>query len=64
MGQPAPGSNGELSLPTISLGDVSGQELQTALGTVIHFQRHGVGYTVAGSVRPAVVEQAARGLSR
>ena len=40
----APGSNGELSLPTVSLGSVSGQELQTPLGTVIRFQppRRGV----------------------
>ena len=62
--QQAPGSNGELNLPTVSVGGVSGQELQTALGTVIHFQHHGVGYTVGGSVKPAVAEQAARRLSR
>ncbi len=58
------GSNGELSLPTVSLGGVSGQELQTALGTAIRFQKHGVAYAVAGSVKPVVAEQAARGLSR
>jgi outer membrane lipoprotein-sorting protein len=62
--QRGPGAGGELSLPTVSVGGVSGQELQTALGTVIRFQQRGVAYTLAGSVRSAVAEEAARGLLR
>jgi hypothetical protein len=56
------GPAGELSLPRVSLGAVSADELQTSLGTVIHFQRHGVQYVVAGSVPRGVAEEAARGL--
>jgi hypothetical protein len=62
--QRGPGRGGEFSLPTVSVGGASGQELQTALGTVIRLRQRGVAYTVAGSVRPAVAEQAARGLLR
>jgi outer membrane lipoprotein-sorting protein len=51
-----------LSLPTVSIGGVQGQELETALGTVVRFTRAGVTYTVAGSVPAAVAEAAARGL--
>ncbi|MDX6723698.1 MAG: hypothetical protein QOD73_2102 [Solirubrobacteraceae bacterium] len=51
-----------LSLPKISVNGVSGQELDTALGTVLRFERDGVSYTVAGSVPPAAAEAAARGL--
>jgi hypothetical protein len=51
-----------LSLPKISINGVSGQELDTALGTVLRFERDGVSYTVAGSVPPAAAEAAARGL--
>ena len=51
-----------LSLPTVSIGGATGQELQTALGTVVRFTRAGVSYTVAGSVPAAVAEAAARGL--
>ncbi len=53
---------GGLSLPKISINGVSGQELDTALGTVVRFERGGVGYTVAGSVPPTAAEAAARGL--
>jgi hypothetical protein len=60
-GQMAPGG-GEVSLPKVSVGAVSGEELQTSLGTVIHFRRNGVDYTVAGSVPASVAEKAARGL--
>jgi hypothetical protein len=41
---------------------VTGQELPTALGTIVHFERGGVAFTVAGSAAPAKVEAAARGL--
>jgi outer membrane lipoprotein-sorting protein len=53
---------GGLSLPKISINGASGQELDTALGTVVRFDRGGVAYTVAGSVPPTAAEAAARGL--
>jgi outer membrane lipoprotein-sorting protein len=53
---------GGLSLPKISINGASGQELDTALGTVVRFDRAGVGYVVAGSVPPTAAEAAARGL--
>ena len=59
------GSNGEqpgLQLPKVSINGSTGQELDTALGTVLRFQRRGVQYVVAGSVPPAAVQAAARGL--
>jgi hypothetical protein len=49
-------------LPAVSIGNASGRELTTVLGTVIRFGRGGVTYTVAGSRPRAVVEAAARGL--
>jgi hypothetical protein len=51
-----------LKLPKISINGVSGDELDTALGTVVRFQRGGVAYTVLGSVPPAAAEAAARAL--
>lgn len=51
-----------LKLPSISINGASGQELDTALGTVVSFERGGVAYTVIGSVPPAAAEAAARGL--
>lgn len=56
------GDAGGLSLPKISINGTSGQELDTALGTVVRFDRGGVGYIVAGSVPPTAAEAAARGL--
>jgi hypothetical protein len=57
------GSRGrELTLPKVSVGDVSADELQTPLGTALHFKRDGVEYAVAGSVPRGVAEAAARGL--
>jgi outer membrane lipoprotein-sorting protein len=59
----AKGSAAERSqLPTVSVGSVTGHELETPLGTVVSFERGGVAYTVLGSVPRAVVEAAARGL--
>jgi outer membrane lipoprotein-sorting protein len=52
----------DLRLPTININGVSGQELATALGTVVTFERNGVSYTVAGSVPPQAAETAAREL--
>src|SRR4051812_17806100 len=56
------GANSSLPLPKVSIGGVDGQELATALGTVVRFQRGGVTYTIIGSVPPAAAEAAARGL--
>jgi outer membrane lipoprotein-sorting protein len=51
-----------LKLPQVSINGASGEELDTALGTLLRFQRGGVAYTVVGSVPPAAAEAAARGL--
>jgi outer membrane lipoprotein-sorting protein len=51
-----------LSLPTVSINGVSGQELPTALGTAVRFERGGVEYTVLGSKPAAAVIAAARAL--
>jgi outer membrane lipoprotein-sorting protein len=56
------GGHSELDLPTVSINGVTGDELDTALGTMIHFTRSGVDYTVLGSVPPVAAEAAARGL--
>ena len=53
---------GGLSLPKISINGASGQELDTALGTIVRFDRGGIGYIVAGSVPPTAAEAAARAL--
>jgi outer membrane lipoprotein-sorting protein len=51
-----------LNLPTVSVNGATGQELDTALGTLTRFSRNGVGYTVAGSVPPTAADLAARAL--
>jgi len=51
-----------LSLPTVSIHGAIGQELDTALGTMVRFTRGGVTYTVVGSVPPAAADAAARAL--
>jgi outer membrane lipoprotein-sorting protein len=56
------GDHGGLSLPTVSIGGVAGEELATPLGTAVRFERGGVAYTVIGSVPPGTAEAAARGL--
>jgi outer membrane lipoprotein-sorting protein len=64
-GKLASSSSGEhrgLSLPTVSIDGATGQELATALGTVVRFTRGKVTYTVLGSVPPAAAEAAARAL--
>jgi outer membrane lipoprotein-sorting protein len=55
-------SEGGLSLPKISINGAQGEELDTALGTVLRFSRGGVDYVVIGSVPPAAAEAAARAL--
>jgi outer membrane lipoprotein-sorting protein len=59
---PSAGPSG-LSLPTVSINGSTGQELSTALGTVVRFTRGGVAYTVLGSVPAAAADQAARALA-
>jgi outer membrane lipoprotein-sorting protein len=56
------GGAGGLSLPQVAIGSVKGEELDTALGSALWFSRGGVDYGVLGSVPPAAVEAAARGL--
>ncbi len=41
-------TTGGLNLPTVSINGATGQELDTALGTVLRFTRGGVAYTVLG----------------
>jgi hypothetical protein len=52
-----------LSLPTVSINGASGQELATALGTVVRFSTGGIEYTVLGSVPPTAAEAAAKALA-
>jgi outer membrane lipoprotein-sorting protein len=59
--QTSEGHNG-FSLPTVSIHGVTGQELDTALGTVVTFSRDGVSYTVLGSVPAVAADEAARAL--
>jgi outer membrane lipoprotein-sorting protein len=56
------GDHRGLNLPTVSINGATGQELDTALGTVMRFTRDGVAYTVLGSVPAAAADAAARGL--
>ncbi len=51
-----------VSLPTVSINGATGQELDTALGTIVRFTRGGVAYTVVGSVPAAAADAAARAL--
>ena len=53
---------GGLSLPKISINGASGQELDTALGTVVRFDRARRRLHRRGSVPPTAAEAAARGL--
>jgi outer membrane lipoprotein-sorting protein len=54
--------DGGLSLPTVSINGITGEELDTALGTMVRFSRAGVSYTVVGSVPAVAADQAARAL--
>jgi outer membrane lipoprotein-sorting protein len=49
-------------LPKVSINGTSASELRTELGTLLKFERSGVRYLLAGSVTPATIEAAARGL--
>lgn len=57
-----PGGQSQLNLPHVSVNGASGQELETALGTVISFKRGNVEYVVAGSVPGDTALAAARGI--
>jgi outer membrane lipoprotein-sorting protein len=59
---PGGGDHQGLSLPTVSINGHSGQELATALGTVLSVSSGGVDYTVLGSVPPTAAEMAAKAL--
>jgi hypothetical protein len=50
------------ALPGVSIDGGTGHELDTALGTLIQFDRAGVRYTVIGSLPPAAAEAAARAI--
>jgi outer membrane lipoprotein-sorting protein len=56
------GDHRGLNLPTVSINGATGQELDTALGTMVHFTRGGVSYTVVGSVPATAADAAARAL--
>jgi outer membrane lipoprotein-sorting protein len=51
-----------ITLPTVSINGATGQELDTALGTIVRFTSGNVTFTVLGSVSPHVADAAARGL--
>jgi outer membrane lipoprotein-sorting protein len=56
----AGGALGEL--PKVALPGASATELPTPLGTLLSFKRAGVAYLLAGSVTPATLQDAAKGL--
>ena len=67
----APGS-GQFDLPPsagmqffghVQINGATGQELDTALGTMVHFTAGGVSYTVIGSVSPYAADRVARALA-
>ena len=53
---------GGVTLPQVNIDGATGQELATALGTLVTFEADGISYLVAGSVPPVAAENAARGL--
>ncbi|MGI8410951.1 MAG: LolA family protein [Solirubrobacteraceae bacterium] len=63
-GAPSAGSDHHrgLSLPTVSINGATGQELDTALGTMVRFTRGAVSYTLIGSVPAVAADAAARAL--
>jgi hypothetical protein len=63
-GNSAEGSSQSLpsGLPRVALPGASATELPTPLGTLLQFDRAGVSYVLGGSVTPATVEAAVKGL--
>lgn len=61
-GQKSTGSSQLEGLPKVDINGVRASELQTALGTLLSFERSGVRYLVVGSDTPAAIEAFARGL--
>jgi len=51
-----------LTLPQVNIDGATGQELATALGTLVMFDADGIRHVVVGSVPPVAAENAARGL--
>ena len=62
LAPPTSGDQPGFNLPSVSINGTSGQEIDTALGTVVRFATGGVQYTVLGSVSKQVADAAARGL--
>jgi outer membrane lipoprotein-sorting protein len=62
--KPLLGSGGRdgITLPQVNIDGDTGQEIATALGTLLTFDSGGITYAVAGSVPPVVAENAARGV--
>ena len=56
------GGRDGITLPQVNIDGDTGQEIATALGTLVTFDSGGVSYIVAGSVPPVAAENAARGL--
>jgi outer membrane lipoprotein-sorting protein len=58
------GGSSELlgELPKVPLPGASASELPTPLGTLLSFKRGGIDYLLAGSVTPATLQSAAKGL--
>ncbi len=57
------GESGALKgLPQVKIGASKASELRTALGTVLTFERGGVRYVLAGSVKPDALQALASGL--
>src|SRR5213079_2952514 len=53
LGSSSPsGEQPGVKLPSASINGISGQELDTALGTLVRFRRAGIDNTVVGSVHP------------
>jgi outer membrane lipoprotein-sorting protein len=62
QGEASPSQSLPSELPKVALPGATATELPTALGTLLSFQRSGVTYLLAGSVTPAAIEAAAKGL--
>jgi outer membrane lipoprotein-sorting protein len=56
------GDRQSLTLPTVTINGATGQELDTAIGTVVRFTRAGVEYALITSLPPQAADAAARGL--